>query len=501
MDTSSGQPQGCKSKEGQKIAADMSLAVKIGSDSSTGGESIGRMVKKASRSFSSRTSSLFRKSPERSSDEMDLSLCGTVHKGGVFRTAPDWLGQKEDQSSVLYEKITASSDGGNSSVRFSTSPGRISGQRSRSIGDAFKTCRKRLSMGSMKDGLGPIQDRDMELFAPLIPVRTPSEPPCIGDLNHVSNESLSSFRLDLDEALEDIVKRGKRSDYMADIRTSPFRPSLTVRARGRPSPSGRATNVLGDVANRKTRDFSRKKSATKDAEKSKALQAFDFGIRSDFAVRVLSHANIKTASNGQDDKTTKNLCQRNEVLESAKQSLAKSSPETARIMGQIQDMPPEARDKNVSVGGGIRARVKTAWPWIQHTRGTVRVFDSHAAALSSIQYEINTVHDLAFYDIDSQTYFLQPPCFPIDKEDDELGRSRGLELVSISFLNGTTQQNAAADILMPDEFRADGPRLVMTIDKEEDYVLVEIKDDRIPECPLARGDIDNLDEFISAEEY
>ncbi|CAI4218097.1 unnamed protein product [Parascedosporium putredinis] len=190
----------------------------------------------------------------------------------------------------------------------------------------------------------------------------------------------------------------------------------------------------------------------------------------------------KTISSDGAGSTAQFPAERNEVLESAKQSLGKSSPETAKVMTQIQDMPPRARDKKVEVGGGIQARVKMAWPWIQRSHGTVKVFDTHAAALASLQYEIHNVNDLAFFNADSQTYFLQPPCFPIDKEDDEVGRS-------------------PAEILMSVELRPARPYITMNFDEEEDYVIVDFRDDRIPECPLARGGIDNLDEFMSAEEY
>ncbi|PKS10402.1 hypothetical protein jhhlp_002153 [Lomentospora prolificans] len=522
MEMNSDQPkQGTKLRKWPKITDDLSPAVKVGSDSSTGGESIGCIVKKASRSFSSKASSLFRKSSERTPDDSDLPLPRTSRNRGGLRVVKGWGNQKGDSPSVMYEKITSSSDGGISSIRFSSkytinsiesvvratiniyykaSPGRLSGQRPRNISNALKTCRKRLSMGSIKGSLAQVQGHDinMGLVAPLIQTRTSSEPPRIRDLSDVSNEDPSSFRNDLDEALEDIVKRGERNDYIVGAKPCSFGPYLVLPVRRRAATFSTAINILGDISNRKTQGTS----MGKDAQN--ALRDFDFGSRSDFATRLSTYNNVRTTSNGRTDsqeRTEKHLDERNEVLESAKRSLRKSSPETAKIMGQIQDMPPRARDRNVSVGGGIRARVKMAWPWIQRTHGTLRVFDTHAAALSSLQYEIDNVNDLAFYNVDSQTYFLQPTCFPIDKDDDEVGRARGFELVSISFLNGTTEQNAVVDILMPDEPRAERPRLIMTVNEEDDYVIVDFKDDTVPECPLARGDIDNMDEFISAQAY
>ena len=110
-----------RAQKWQKIAADLSPAVKIGSESSTGSESIGRMVRKASRSLSSKTSTLFRKSEGRSSDEIESLVPRHASKADLHTTV-GWLEAREDYTSALCGEKTISSDGAGSTAQF---PGKL----------------------------------------------------------------------------------------------------------------------------------------------------------------------------------------------------------------------------------------------------------------------------------------------------------------------------------------------------------------------------------------
>ena len=294
-------------------------------------------------------------------------------------------------------------------------------------------------------------------------------------------DSMFTFRNDLDRAMNEITERGKMADYVrVKDSPNPFRYSKNLAVRGKPLTFNRATNVLGNIVNQKPRSISQNELVIcKNSEN--AFKDFDFGIRSEFTSRASSYGKLTTISSGgrgaSEDKVQKAFNERNEILESAKKELAKSSPQTAKFVGQVRDLPLEARDRNLTVPGGIGTRVKLSYPWIQLTNGRLEVFETREAALGSIKYEVHAINDLAFYNVDTKTYFLQPPCYFIDSEYAEVGYIRGLELVSLSYEAGTTRHNAAADAADPNVPIAGRPYLVMYMDEENDYVIVDVRDD------------------------
>ena len=132
----------------------------------------------------------------------------------------------------------------------------------------------------------------------------------------------------------------------------------------------------------------------------------------------------------------------------------------------------------------ITNTVKLVYPRFQELRGRVETCFSHEDAMNTLQITrvSDPLHDLAFYDAASRSYILNPSCFLVDRDVEEVARSRGLILVSLSRRWQALKGIGGAGELRPGELGMDGASVVLT--SEEDYIVVSIRRSHDGETPV-----------------
>ena len=154
------------------------------------------------------------------------------------------------------------------------------------------------------------------------------------------------------------------------------------------------------------------------------------------------------------------------------------------------EIPRLIVDLGVKVDSGpshsIPNTVKLIYPRFQELKGRVEACFSHEDAMNMLQITrvSEPLHDLAFYGKASRSYILNPTCFLVDNELEEVALSRGFVLVSVSRRWQALKGLTGAERMRLGELGSgmDGASVVLSFDK--DYIVISIRRSHDGETPV-----------------
>lgn len=352
-------------------------------------------------------------------------------------------------------------------------------------------------MNSLRESIDHMLDRDGGSAACYFQLSS-SEPPRLDVLKNLdpSSPADDNFRVPLEEAIQAITAREGAADYvkMAELKPSP-RASSTMPVRGKAAGSSQAAEApKGTTAEPCEEPLGSEKPDIDRATLEPKRPSAEKSVGEASRIRLKGNACIRKAP-----EPRKGIPQ---LAESEPPGLSQSTARLASDLGIKVDVSRSHR---------ITDTVKLIYPWFQETKGRLEICPSHETAMHTLQTMqlSHPVHDLAFYDASSRSYFLHPKCFLVDREVVELARSKGINLVSLSRRWQALRGDESATNLRPGELGGglstdggasvrmawDGEYVVISIhrsDASEDPVLIEEEDG---EVSFSEDDEDTADEM------
>lgn len=337
----------------------------------------------------------------------------------------------------------------------------------------FQSCRSKLSKSSVRDSIDQMLDRE-SVTAACYSQLSSSEPPRLDILQHLQPGAPGddSFQTSLERALQEITERGKSQGYAGDLDSKPsYRRSMTMPVRGRAGGFRHAAEIFTGVAAKQHEQTLVEKEAITEgaAGLDPECPILERPLGGTKRIKLKPDACIRRATEPQ-----MGIPQ----LADNKDSGLTFIPQIPRIivdLGVKVDSAPSHSITNT---------VKLVYPRFQELRGRVETCFSHEDAMNTLQITrvSDPLHDLAFYDAASRSYILNPSCFLVDRDVEEVARSRGLILVSLSRRWQALKGIGGAGELRPGELGMDGASVVLT--SEEDYIVVSIRRSHDGETPV-----------------
>ncbi|SPO00567.1 uncharacterized protein DNG_03315 [Cephalotrichum gorgonifer] len=463
------------------------------SGSSTSDDSILRLVRKVSRTCSTRASSVFKRAGWRPDKRIPLHPLGPEGGGDGDDDGGgdgDGISPQRSRSPVCESGLVSDLDpligaGGSvpSSIWFASCPSRTGTLRSKSIG-MFQSCRNRLSVNSLRGSVDHIFDRGEGAAAYYFQLPS-DEPPRLNVLQSLEPGARQddSFRTSLESAIQEITARGRLLDYIDEVERKSTPPtSMTMSARGRAAGFHRTSVDLGEITPQPCEPVPERPSVISDAAGADQKRpSIDRPFGETTRAKLNANASIRRTGSA-----------RRAILQcsSGKNEAAGLAPSTARLVETIgiTVVPPSdsiAEDN-----------VKLVYPGLQEVKGRVEVCPSHDVALNTLEYArfSEPVHDLAYYDTGSRSYFLNPTCFLVDRGVESAAQARGLALVSLSRRWQTLKGLPGTESLRPGELDKVGASVGMSFDG--DYVVISIQRTDPDENPIFVEEIDEPERTV-----
>ena len=339
----------------------------------------------------------------------------------------------------------------------------------------FHSCRSKLSKSSLRDSVDQMLDRESVTAASYFQLSS-SEPPRLDVLQHLQPGAPSDngFQTSMESALQEITERGRSQGYASDFDSKPsYRRSMTLPVRGKAGGFGYASEAFKEVATEPHgQALFEKKAAVEDAGGlDPDCPILERPLGGSKRIRLKPDACIRRATEPQMGTSH---------LAGNKDSGLIFTPEIPRLVVDLGVKVDSAPSHSIS------NTVKLVYPSFQELKGRVEASFSHENAMNTLQITrvSEPVHDLAFYDKVSRSYILNPPCFLVDKELEELALSRGFVLVSVSRRWQALKGLTGAKRMRPGELGSgiDGASVVLSFD--EDYIVVSIRRSHDGETPV-----------------
>lgn len=337
----------------------------------------------------------------------------------------------------------------------------------------FQSCRSKLSKSSLRDSVDQMLDRDSVTAACYFQLSS-SEPPRLDVLQHLQPGAPSgdSFQISVEKALQEIAERGRSQGYTSDFDPKPnYRRSMTMPVRGRAGGFHYASEAFKGIAAKPHEQALLEKEAA--AEKVAGLDpecpVLERPLGGTKRIRLKPDACIRRATEPQ--MGIPHLVDN----EDSGLTLMSEIPRLIVDLGVKVDSAPSHSITNT---------VKLVYPWFQELKGRVEVCFSHEDAMNTLQITrvSEPLHDLAFYDAASRSYILNPMCFLVDRDVEEVARSRGFILVSLSRRWQALKGIGGAEALRPGELGMDGASVMLAFD--EDYIVISIRRSHDGETPV-----------------